>query len=54
MISMYEFKALSLEKSNKTLNKLGFEKSEKGLTLSDIFNTKLETYPNINKNKIGF
>jgi len=54
MISMYEFKALSLEKTNKTLNKLGFEKSEKGLTLSDIFNTKLETYHNINKNKIGF
>ena len=51
---MYEFKELSLDKTNKALKNLGFKNSEKELTLSDIFNQELETYPNITHNKIGF
>lgn len=54
MIAMYEFKALSLVKTNDALAKRGFEISNTELTLSDIFNTEQMTYNNIDKNKIGF
>jgi len=54
MISMYEFKPLSLEKTNKLLNKIGAEKSKEALCISDIFNNRENNYPNINKIKIGF
>jgi ATP-dependent 26S proteasome regulatory subunit len=54
MIAMYEFKALSLAKTNDALAKRGFKISNTELTLSDIFNTEQMTYNNIDKNKIGF
>ncbi len=54
MISMYEFKKLSTQKTNRLLNKIGFENSDKELSLSDIFNSDNKTYLNIEKSKIGF
>lgn len=54
LISMYEFKKLSLKKTNKLLDKLGFESSNKELSLTDIFNNKAKNYSNIKKDEIGF
>ena len=54
LISMYEFKALSIQKTNNLLKTLGHVKSEKELSLSDIFNKDYKAYSNIEKSKIGF
>ncbi len=54
MISMYEFKTLSIEKTNNVLQKLGANNSNEKLTLSDIYNNDNKSYSNIKKGKIGF
>jgi len=54
MISMYEFKPLSLEKTNKLLLSLGTNESKIGLSVSDIYNFSQDLHKNIEKNKIGF
>lgn len=54
MISMYEFKALELLKTNKLLKKLGGEQSKEELTLSDIYNNGKKSFAGTKKRKIGF
>ncbi len=54
LISMYEFKKLSTQKTNKLLSKLGFESSDRELSLTDIFNSKDKSFNNIEKREIGF
>ena len=55
MIAMYEFKALSIEKTNKLLTSIGAtEISDKELTIADIINHTKNNYKNKEDNKIGF
>jgi len=54
MIAMYEFKALSIEKANSLLSFLKLKKTDKALTISDIYNYTDVNYNNLERNKIGF
>lgn len=54
LIAMYEFKALSVLKTNNLLKELGTKTTDEELTISDIYNTNKKTYSNIEKSKIGF
>ncbi len=54
MIAMYEFKALTLEKTNNLLTTLKLKNTDKGLTISDIYNYTDANYNNLERNKIGF
>ena len=53
LIESYEFGKLSLEKTNKLLKHLGKPESDKGLKLSDIYNTE-ENHYNIEQKRVGF
>lgn len=53
LIAKYEFKPLSIDKTNKLLTKLGYPESDVKLTLAEIFNYKDASFEK-NKNKIGF
>lgn len=54
LIAMYDFKPLSVEKTNNLLSEIGVQPSNKELTVADIFNHKERSYSNIKGNKIGF
>jgi len=54
MITMYEFKNLTVGKTNKLLEELEHEKSEVGLSVADIYNNDQEGFANIEKSNIGF
>ncbi|MGB5980565.1 MAG: AAA family ATPase [Nonlabens sp.] len=54
LISMYEFGALTIEKTNKMLNKLGHEPVKEEMCISDIFNASDRKYSNLKNKKIGF
>ena len=55
LIANYEFRPLSVEKSNKLLRALGHDGNNAGMTLADIFNLEEKAFdPNGNKKKIGF
>jgi len=54
LIAMYEFKELSVEKTNKLLEEIGVEKIDKELSVADIYNFKQKKYSNIEGSKIGF
>lgn len=53
LIAKYEFKPLSIEKTNKLLDKLGHPHTDKPMTLADIFNYDDASY-NEEKKTIGF
>lgn len=53
MIAMYEFKPLSISKTNKLLLNQGDKKSNVSLTIADIINHESDSYKSEN-NKIGF
>jgi energy-coupling factor transporter ATP-binding protein EcfA2 len=54
MIAMYEFKPLTIKKTNQLLQSMGAEQSQNELTISDIYNHEEKEYTNIKKSKIGF
>ena len=54
MIAMYEFKPLSIEKSNKLLNSLGANSTNTEMTVADIFNHEALKFDNLAKPTIGF
>ncbi len=54
IIAMYEFKPLSIQKTNKLLTSVGAKESNKTLTVAEIFNASEEEYTNVNKSRIGF
>ena len=54
MIAMYEFEALSKQKTNKLLSDIGAETSEVEMTVADIFNHSELKHDNINGSKVGF
>lgn len=55
LIANYEFKPLSVEKSNKLLKKLGYDSINTDMALADIFNFTARAFDlNGNKKKIGF
>lgn len=53
MIAMYEFKPLSIDKTNNLLTSMGVDTSEEELTIADIINYEAEYFEKKN-NKIGF
>lgn len=53
MIAMYEFKPLSLDKTNKLLKNQGVKASDKGLTIAEIINHQSDHYDN-EGTRIGF
>ena len=55
MIAMYEFKPLSVEKTNRLLEKLGASPTHQAMTLADIFNHSKDNFSNTSDGKkIGF
>jgi len=54
MIAMYEFKPLSIEKTNNLLKEFGVENINKELSITDIYNYKQKEYSNVEERKIGF
>jgi hypothetical protein len=55
LIAFYEFKALSLEKTQQLLRKLSVEETTEGLTLAEIYNYRKTSYDAPEKkNPIGF
>lgn len=54
MITMYEFKNLTLDKTNKLLKAIGSKPSDIELSIADIYNSDQEGFENIQKSKIGF
>ncbi len=54
MIAMYEFKPLTIAKTNELLAELGAEETNKELTVADIYNFKQISYNNIKHKKVGF
>lgn len=54
MIAMYEFNALSVEKTNLLLQETGGQTTDKSLYLADIYNPEQANYANIEKKRIGF
>ncbi len=54
LMAMYEFKKLDKEKTNKLLNRLGYEGQNEPLTISEIFNFEEKGYTPAKKKKIGF
>lgn len=55
MIAIYDFKLLTVEKTNHLLAKIGIKSQNKAMTISDIYNYKEENFNTINSiQKIGF
>jgi hypothetical protein len=52
LVSKYEFKNLCIEKTNKLLEELGYDKSNKPMSLSDIFYNDNDSYESIKKSII--
>ena len=54
MIAMYEFKPLSITKTNNLLKEIGAKNINKELSIADIYNYEQKKYSNIEESKIGF
>ncbi len=54
MITKYEFKELSLEKTNKLLKEFNASLVDEPLVLTEIYNRNEKKYPNLKTPKIGF